>query len=73
MPVSIEDGTAIAAAPDDHLPSVGVARSAEGFLQVVRPAPDVLTAGGSGMRCTHKFGQFALVVEIGTLQVSLSS
>ena len=51
--MSIEDGTAIAAAPDDHLPSAGVARSAVGFLHVIRP-PDLsqLVGVGNAVRLT---------------------
>ena len=57
VPVSMDDGTAtshIAGSARDRLPSAGVVRSGEVFLQVIRLPRIVLTERGSGMRWLTK-------------------
>ena len=51
--MSMEDDTAITAAFHVVCAAAGVARSASGFLQVIRPAPDLWELDGgraSGLR-----------------------
>ena len=66
MSVSLDDGTAIAAAARDRLPSAGVARSASGFLQVIRPRPPDLWELRGGRECGgHKKHLFDLDARAG--------
>ena len=54
VPVSMDDGTGIAAAPEIVCPLPGVARSGEKWPRVflrVFPRPELSNWGGSGMRC----------------------